>query len=371
MKRTLLALTLGGLLSSTGALASNVEVYGVLDYGLTWQQNDAVDGTSESSLKMLSGQYIGSRVGIKGSEDLGNGLKVGFVLENGFATDTGALGQGDRLFGRDARVYLDGRFGYLSFGRMGSLVGGNGPYARFGHVVSPFSCGWGDLGGHLQVVSLGYEFIDNAIGYTTPKFGNVDATVQYSFGTDVNANGDGTEGKSSVDRLLSGAVRFQNDALMVTAGIETINHAQPSAGEANLDDAVSYNLGANYNTGWAKFFFYTQIFENYTAAAKTTTFSDAGGVDGFGINVGIEFPALNGTVKAGFGYGDFEASRDAKLTMDTCQTTVGYLYSLSKLTTLYTAANWIHSDYSDAYAEAHPSAAENVYAVTFGIVKKF
>ena len=75
MKRTLLALTLGGLLSSTGALASNVEVYGVLDYGLTWQQNDAVDGTSESSLKMLSGQYIGSRVGIKGSEDLGNGLK--------------------------------------------------------------------------------------------------------------------------------------------------------------------------------------------------------------------------------------------------------------------------------------------------------
>ena len=55
MKRTLLALTLGGLLSSTGALASNVEVYGVLDYGLTWQQNDAVDGTSESSLKMLSG----------------------------------------------------------------------------------------------------------------------------------------------------------------------------------------------------------------------------------------------------------------------------------------------------------------------------
>ena len=345
MKRTLLALTLGGLLSSTGALASNVEVYGVLDYGLTWQQNDAVDGTSESSLKMLSSQYIGSRVGIKGSEDLGNGLKVGFVLENGFATDTVALGQGDRLFGRDARVYLDG--------------------------VSPFSCGWGDLGGHLQVVSLGYEFIDNAIGYTTPKFGNVDATVQYSFGTDVNAYGDGTEGKSSVDRLLSGAVRFQNDALMVAAGIETINHAQPSAGEANLDDAVSYNLGANYNTGWAKFFFYTQIFENYTAAAKTTTFSDAGGVDGFGINVGIEFPALNGTVKAGFGYGDFEASRDAKLTMDTCQTTVGYLYSLSKLTTLYTAANWIHSDYSDAYAEAHPSAAENVYAVTFGIVKKF
>lgn len=166
-------------------------------------------------------------------------------------------------------------------------------------------------------------------------------------------------------------MRYQSGALMVAAGIETINHAQPAAGDADRDDAISYNLGANYSTGWAKFFFYTQVFENYQSAAKTTTFSDAGGVDGYGVNVGVEFPALAGTVKAGFGYGDFETSHDSSLSMDTCQTTVGYLYSLSKLTTLYTAANWIHSDNSSAYAEAHPDASEDVYAVTFGIVKKF
>ena len=68
---------------------------------------------------------------------------------------------------------------------MGSMVGGNGPYARFGHVVSPFSCGWGDIGGHLQVVSLGYEFIDNTVAYTTPKWAGFDAAVQYSFGSDM------------------------------------------------------------------------------------------------------------------------------------------------------------------------------------------
>ncbi len=86
---------------------------------------------------------------------------------------------------------------------------------------------------------------------------------------------------------------------MVAFGIETINQAQPQADRNGLDDSISYNLGANYNAGWAKFFFYTQIFENYTSAAKTTTFSLDGGVDGYGVNVGVEVPAFGGAVKAG------------------------------------------------------------------------
>ena len=77
---------------------------------------------------------------------------------------------------------------------------------------------------------------------------------------------------------------------MVAFGIETINQAQPQADRNGLDDSISYNLGANYNAGWAKFFFYTQIFENYTSAAKTTTFS---------VNVGVEVPAFGGAVMAG------------------------------------------------------------------------
>lgn len=139
-KQTILA---ASLLSAAAfsAAASDIQVYGVLDYGLTWQDRTNSDGSDSAALQMTSGQYIGSRFGIKGTETLANGLKVGFVLENGFGADTGSLGQNGRLFGRDARLFLDGSFGYLSFGRMGSMVGGNGPYARFGHVVSPFSCG--------------------------------------------------------------------------------------------------------------------------------------------------------------------------------------------------------------------------------------
>lgn len=371
MKLSSISLALLCALTAGTAAASDVEVYGVLDYGLTWQQKDRADGSSDLSVQMKSGQYIGSRVGIKASETLANGLKVGVVLENGFGTDTGALSQGGRLFGRDARLYLDGDFGYLSFGRMGSMVGGNGPYARFGHVVSPFSCGWGDIGGHLQVVSLGYEFIDNTIAYATPSFSGFDAVVQYSFGSDHQTYGSGTEGKSSVERMMSGAVRYQNASLMVAAGVETINHAQPQADRNDLDDAVSYNIGANYNAGWAKFYFYSQYFQNYAAAAKVTTFSDAGGVDGYGVNIGADIPAMSGTFKFGIGYGDFEASRAAERTMDTLQLATGYTYSLSRRTTLYTAADWIHSDYSSSYEAVKPDAAEDVYEFTVGLVHKF
>lgn len=354
------------------AAASTVDLYGVLDYGLSSQTRDPAAGATTTTLQMKSGQYIGSRFGIKGVETLENGLKVGFSLESGIGADTGALGQGGRLFGRDARLFLDGDFGFLSFGRMGSMVGGNGPYARFGHVVSPFSCGWGDIGGSLQVVSLGYEFIDNAVAYTTPKLAGLDATVQYSFGSDVQTYGDdGVEGKSSVERMASAALRWQGERLMVAAGVESINHAEPAATKADLGDAVSWNLGANYQAGWAKLFAYGQIFRNYTAAAKTTTFALASGVDGWGANVGADVPAFGGTVKFSFGLGDFEGSRADNLSMKTWQTAVGYTHALTRRTTLYTAAGWIKSEYSHDYLAQKPSAVENVYEATVGVVHKF
>ncbi len=75
---------------------------------------------------MKSGGQSGSRFGLKGSEDLGNGMKVGFVLENGFEADAGTMAQGNRLFGRESQVNLSGSFGEISFGRVGQLTSGNG-----------------------------------------------------------------------------------------------------------------------------------------------------------------------------------------------------------------------------------------------------
>ena len=93
MKKTLAAVAVLGAFAGS-AVAADVTLYGLVDYSVRYQNLDAdtagVDKTNKVDMK--SGANSGSRFGLKGTEDLGNGVKVGFVLENGFAADTGALG---------------------------------------------------------------------------------------------------------------------------------------------------------------------------------------------------------------------------------------------------------------------------------------
>ena len=372
MKIRLFSAAVAALMATASmyASATNVELYGIVDYGMSIQNRSYVGQDSTTTTALKSGQYNGSRWGIRGTEELGNGLKVGFVLENGFDADTGAMKSG-RLFGRDARLFVEGAFGHIAFGRMGPEIGCTGPYARFGRWVNPFSCGWGDVGGTLQVISLGYDYLDNAVAYISPKFAGVDATVIYSFGTDSTKFGDGTEGKSSVNRTYAATLRYQNERMMIAAGIDSINQAQPAAREANLDGSFSYNLGGNFNAGWAKFYAYGQYFQNYAATSKTTMFTIPSGIDGFGVMVGVEVPAWGGSFLSTVGYGDFEGSHASNLTMKTYQAALGYQYPITKRTRLYGAVSWIRSDYSKDYEKDHPQATEGVNELIFGIVHKF
>ena len=130
MKKTLLALALMGAMAGT-ASADQVTMYGVIDLGLDFtsiagDHNAALQDVSDSTLTMGSGQNAGNRFGLKGTEELGNGMTVGFVLENGFNVDDGSLGDSDRLFNRESQVFVRSNFGELSFGRVGQLNSGNG-----------------------------------------------------------------------------------------------------------------------------------------------------------------------------------------------------------------------------------------------------
>ena len=89
---------------------------------------------------MENGQEFGFHWGLRGSEDLGNGLKLDFVLESGIESDTGNLDtkQGGRFFGREAQMTFSGSFGALSFGRMPSLA----TPARAAELMNWFSKYW-------------------------------------------------------------------------------------------------------------------------------------------------------------------------------------------------------------------------------------
>ena len=92
MKKTLAALAVLGAFAGS-AMAADVTLYGLVDYGFSYEHLDGDSSAydAQDTFQMKSGQNSGSRFGLKGTEDLGNGMKVSFVLENGFSADTGAL----------------------------------------------------------------------------------------------------------------------------------------------------------------------------------------------------------------------------------------------------------------------------------------
>lgn len=93
------------LMTASAALAADITIYGIVNTGLSYTSAEKIEGKTTRSLAMDSGNYLGSRFGIKGEEDLG-GVHVGFVLENGFSSDTGTLSDGGRFFGREASLYV-------------------------------------------------------------------------------------------------------------------------------------------------------------------------------------------------------------------------------------------------------------------------
>lgn len=111
------------------ALAAEVQLYGILDTGVGYSHIDIdkPDVNDVDSLEMKSGVGSGSRWGLKGTEELGNGLTVGFILEDGFDSDTGSEDSTGVMFNRESSLFLQGNFGKIALGRMGALNSGNPP----------------------------------------------------------------------------------------------------------------------------------------------------------------------------------------------------------------------------------------------------
>jgi predicted porin len=117
MKKSLLTLA---LVSVTGAATAQtgLTIYGIVDAAIAYDKGVSAE---DKSWRLQSGQQSGSRLGFRGTEDLGGGLSAVFTLENGFNVDDGTLGQSTasvtRLFGRQAWVGLNGGFGSVRLGR--------------------------------------------------------------------------------------------------------------------------------------------------------------------------------------------------------------------------------------------------------------
>ena len=383
-KKTLAAAAVLGAFAGS-AFAADVTLYGVIDYGFNYQHvdTDAAGTDASDSFRMMSGQNSGSRFGLKAQEDLGNGLQVGFVLENGFDADDGSFdGNGDdKIFGRESQLYLSGAFGTVSFGRVGQMASANGSFGILGGA-SPFSGGWQDSVGQKFVFANGFARFDNTVTYVTPEFAGLKVYAQYSFQN--SSKEAGTEGKSSVDRYYGVGATYTNNNLYLVGIVDSMNWGtQLGDTGRSLDDQLAVTLGGAYDFGVAKLYASGQYFDNAKAvgqkrATETGSIADGysfatlEGAEGWGLNVGVGVPVFGGTAKAQVAYMDAESTRDSDMNVSRWSLAAGYDYNLSKRTMVYTAAAYTRDDVSEQYQTttgtgSNPSTVE----VMAGIVHKF
>jgi len=231
MKIKLIAASAALLACSAAQAQTSVTLYGVADIGLEYLTK--VERTDDNLLRMSSGNLSGSRWGLRGSEDLGGGLKSVFVLESGFHVDTGA--GGSRLFNRQAYLGLQGKFGTLTMGRHQNLL-------------YDFTVDFDPLGAatRYSMSRMDADMVsraDNSIKYTG-KFGGLSAAALYSFG--YNNNGE-VAGQWRRGREMSGGLGYAAGPFAVSA---VYDHRNPTE-SSRVQRAT---VGGTYAVGPAKLY---------------------------------------------------------------------------------------------------------------------
>jgi GBP family porin len=248
MKKTLMVAALTGVFATAAHAQSSVTLYGLIDAGLTYTNNQG----GSSNFKETSGNINGSRWGLRGSEDLGGGLKAIFTLENGFNIANGSLGQNSREFGRQAFVGLSSnQFGAVTLGRQyDSVVDYLGPLALTGQQY-----GGTEFAHPFDNDNLDNSFrVDNAIKYQSVNYAGFKFSGLYGFSNDA--------GGFSNNRAYSFGASYNYGPLNVAAGYMQINNqltgnalSNPTNGAVAGDSAFiagtqrTFGAGLNYAFG--------------------------------------------------------------------------------------------------------------------------
>lgn len=381
MKKTLVALA--AMTAMCGASATSVTLYGIVDTGFAYNSVNTDDfaglaGKGGDSFSMESSQRSGSRFGMKGVEDLGNGLQVGFVLENGFYSDTGA--DKDAFFDRESSLYLEGSFGKFGMGRLSTFANDSGS-TGIGGYFSSFGTGWGDVGGQNYMQAYRPNRMDNVVYYKSPNFAGAEVWVMYGMGSNDSEN------ESGSDRYYAAAVTYNNGGLSLYGAVDVLNK-QTWDNEANGPvpghgkDQITVTAAVNYDCGYAKSYLGVHWFDNAKAVGSSSEkgawsrmfYEDGkfryGDTTGWSVMAGVDVPVGGGLVKTSFGYLDASSdaynqvsNREVDKDFSRFMAAAGYEYYLSKRTTLYAGAGYIQ----DSVANSDPRWVQ----VNCGLTHKF
>jgi predicted porin len=325
MKKPFIVLALAAAAATSAqAQSTAVTLFGIVDASLRQVKNG---GDSVSSL--ASGGINSSRLGVRGAEDLGGGLRAGFWLEHGFNLDTGTQSDASRFWNRRSTVSLIGGFGEV----------------RLGRDFTPIYTGWSDFDAFSDNgVAAGGKFSDrigsnvdtltrsdNQLTYLLPAMGGV-------YGQLSVAAGEGAAGR----KMIAGRVGYSAGPLNVSVALGR-TEVTPTAGS---DEHEVITLGGSYDLGVMRVLAYWR--QNEFGAGKVTVTS-----------IGATVPRRSATFRASFTRADGSGRTPAGTLIgdnDADQFALGYVHNLSKRSALYATYARVANDGRATYATGTPPA---------------
>ncbi len=223
-------------LSSSAFAQSSVTTYVLVDLNVTQYSSGSVAnaGTLRVMNDGTTNGLNGSRLGFRGTEDLGGGLRAGFNIEQGVIADTGALGQGSRGWGRQAFLFVSSTgAGELRMGRQyilsDSLVGQGNPFSNA--LVNNPTTSVTNMGRNLPLF-LNAPRADNVVQYQTPSFGGVQLAAQIA------------PGEGVFDRFTGMRAQYAAGPMFVGATYEFgKNRSTGATTNKSLSASFNYNFG--------------------------------------------------------------------------------------------------------------------------------
>lgn len=341
MKKSLLALAVLGAFAGAASAQSSVTVYGIVDAGINSTDTGLATG-SDRVTGIASGNQSASRIGFKGTEDLGNGLKANFVLESGFNADDGAknLVFGDRI----STIGLSGGFGAVNLGKQVSAI--KDAYDQ----IDPFGDG-GKIAPISQVFfggGMGNGRITDSIKYTSNSYSGFKFGAAYGFGEEV-----GSVSRSSNYGVNVG---YANGPLNVQFGY----HNQDESTIAPVVDGEfkAIFLGATYDFGVAKL--HAAYGDGKAEAAGVTNDKVRNYLLGVSAKVGAA-----GNIMASYSVNNDRLVDNA----DSKRFGIMYTHDLSKRTNLY--AGYSRTSNDDGAGLAVTDDGQNGSTIAVGIRHKF
>ena len=334
---------IGAVASVAAEAQAQAVVYGVADAGVVFERGGAAGAVT----KVTSGIASGSRIGFKGSEDLGNGLSANFVLEAGISIDTGGGAQGVNvtnlggvMFGRQALVGIKGDFGSVSLGRQYT------PYALLvAGLLDPFATGMAGSAFNIMY-STGLR-ANNSIVYSSPVLNGFNVDAMYSAGE--------IAGDTSAGRGLGTSIGYAAGPLNVRLAYFERNSVNPSvvASARNIllggtYDFTSVKLHVGYATnrgpGSA-----TYLGQGYIAPGIHNPYGSAvpptPSTNSRDYLIGVTVPFGPHKLLASY----INRKDKTSLAQDATQMAIGYSYALSRRTDVYTSVGVINNKNGAGY----------------------